>query len=51
MAEQPHTLSVRIGAVLLKRYKVFCLMNDTNLTEQTIKLIETHMDKHDRKGK
>jgi hypothetical protein len=48
--EQAHTLSVRIGAELLKRFKMDCLMRDSNLTAETIKLIEAHLDKQKRKS-
>jgi hypothetical protein len=54
MADQAHTLSVRIGAELLKRFKIHCLTVDSNLTAETIKLIEAHLEaqepKKTRKG-
>jgi hypothetical protein len=49
MAEPAHTLSVRIGAELLKRFKIHCLTVDSNLTAETIKLIEAHLEAQEPK--
>jgi hypothetical protein len=44
-------LSIRVPAALLKRLKYFCLGIESNLTQETIKALEAHLDAHEPKKK